>query len=378
LAGTSIGGSLFLRDATVKGDILLSEAEIGDSMDATASNIINVNSRDLRVDKNFYLTGAIIAGRFDAEGLQVGRDLFMDNAAFGEPIGMRFARVGANLDLSGTGFPELALFATRIEGELRLTSNLPLASERPEVARRLNLGNAYAGALRVARNGRQSAWPSELELGGFTYDRLDELKPASNAAAASGDMLDRDVNWYIDEKTGWLSRDRTFSPQPYVHLADVFRRAGEPEKANQVLYAGRERERQEATGWLQWMWLTVLKWTIGYGVGLGYFLSVIWILLLTTLGAGIIAYGRSRGLIRAGELGDIQSTARGQAGDMLNRLAANMAYSLDELLPIITLDPAHDKAKLKGSVKYYFMLHRLLGFLLGTFILAGLAGLTQK
>ncbi len=81
---------------------------------------------------------------------------------------------------------------------------------------------------------------------------------------------------------GW-AEIRTFSPQPYEYLAGLFREAGEPEKANAILYAARERRRGEAwskvddygqareRNWLRWLGMSMLKWTIGYGFGGRYF-----------------------------------------------------------------------------------------------------------
>jgi hypothetical protein len=59
-------------------------------------------------------------------------------------------------------------------------------------------------------------------------------------------------------------------------------------------------------------------------------------------------------------------------------LPAEAAYSLGELLPIVELDPAHAGVRLDGVIRYYFMFHRMLGYVLGLFVAAGLSGLTQK
>ncbi|HWJ39104.1 MAG TPA: hypothetical protein VNR86_10140 [Sphingomicrobium sp.] len=55
-------------------------------------------------------------------------------------------------------------------------------------------------------------------------------------------------------------------------------------------------------------------------------------------------------------------------------------FSLDQLLPIVDVSPGDDDIakKLTGGVHWYLALHRALGFLLGTFILAGLTGLTKR
>ncbi len=64
--------------------------------------------------------------------------------------------------------------------------------------------------------------------------------------------------------------------------------------------------------------------------------------------------------------------------------------SLDQLLPLVTLDKAHD-ALIFGNlsanppvepqpygVRVYFYVQKIAGWILGSFLVAGLAGLTQR
>jgi hypothetical protein len=55
-------------------------------------------------------------------------------------------------------------------------------------------------------------------------------------------------------------------------------------------------------------------------------------------------------------------------------------FSLDQLLPIIKLDPrAEDIAKsMIGWRHIYLAAHRALGFILSSFVVAGLSGLSQE
>jgi hypothetical protein len=64
--------------------------------------------------------------------------------------------------------------------------------------------------------------------------------------------------------------------------------------------------------------------------------------------------------------------------------------SLDQLLPIISLDKAHDALIFSDpsanppveqqdyGVRIYFYFHKILGWVLGSFLVAGLSGLTQR
>jgi len=59
-------------------------------------------------------------------------------------------------------------------------------------------------------------------------------------------------------------------------------------------------------------------------------------------------------------------------------LANQDVYSLDQRLPIVEFEN-HEKISLSGGVAYYyFFFQELVGWVLGSFLVAGLAGLTQK
>jgi hypothetical protein len=185
--------------------------------------------------------------------------VFVFGATLTGRVNLIFARIGANLDLAGSELTELDLSGTQITGELRLGSALALRTKwRRRAGFGFNLRNAHAGALQDRRDritdpesGRhrwEDAWPDELQLDGFTYDRLGGF--ASTAANGTGgvnadvEMLARDIRWYI----AWLARDPSYTPQPYEQLAAVFRAAGEPAKADDILYESRERARKEGGG----------------------------------------------------------------------------------------------------------------------------------
>ena len=59
-----------------------------------------------------------------------------------------------------------------------------------------------------------------------------------------------------------------------------------------------------------------------------------------------------------------------------NGMPFGIAYSFDMLLPIIRLREKHYQIDL-GWVRYYFYLHKIAGFVLASFLIAGLSGLTK-
>jgi hypothetical protein len=173
----------------------------------------------------------------------------------------------------------------------------------------------------------------------------------------------------------WLDHDAPFTTQPYQQLASVFRAAGDSNRADNVLYAARDREMRESwrkgncfygLGGECWnaAVLFLLKCTIGYGLGLGYFWALFWVVLFTGIGT-VILWRKSEDAKKNGWWWCIGA-------------------SLDHLLPIVEMNKEFsdffDKSKkdwLKGLSFAYFAIQTLIGYVLASFVVAGLAGLTQ-
>lgn len=198
-----------------------------------------------------------------------------------------------------------------------------------------------------------------MTLDGFTYDRLGGVE--------NGDThRNPDSGWYIS----WLKKDQTYAPQPYEQLANVLRRTGKPATAADVLYAGRERARGEARAggyWpgLRFIGMTLLKWTIGYGLGLRYFRCLGWIFGLTALGLAVLYFG-------ATVLDTNTELTKPQLG-----FGDSLVFSLQKLIPLVQFEK-FDQVQLSSFTKWYFYIHQLAGYVLALFLGAGLSGLTQK
>jgi uncharacterized protein YjbI with pentapeptide repeats len=214
-----VGQHLLMRDRAIFGDVELTNAQVAGQLS---------------------MSGAVVTGQLDMGGLEIEQILFMRKARFEKQVDLVYAHIGSHLqlsgaDFSGAGFTELDLSATRIEGELDLGSGAAPAPRWREGAR-LTLRDTHAGTLRD----RPDAWEGlELQLDGFTYGRL------GGFGGVAADVPARGIGWYI----AWLARDPSYAPQPYEQLATVFRAAGEPAKADDILYESRERARKEAADW---------------------------------------------------------------------------------------------------------------------------------
>ena len=54
-----------------------------------------------------------------------------------------------------------------------------------------------------------------------------------------------------------------------------------------------------------------------------------------------------------------------------------ISYSFDMLLPIVRLRDQHYSVDLEGWPRYYFYVHKIVGWALASFLVAGLSGLTK-
>jgi hypothetical protein len=194
---------------------------------------------------------------------------------------------------------------------------------------------------------------------GFTYSRLGGF-----GSTGTANMAERKTSDFIR----WLEHDKTFSPQPYEYLAKVLNEGGFPSKANAILHAGRKRSRQIA--WqknaqkkrepLRWVGLTLLQATVGYGLGTRYFRVLIWLLGFSFLGFWVLLL-----------------TSHNPNPDFFKIAWA----SVDITLPIVNLNNEYEEfifVDSSNSVKTWFYFQKMIGYVLGGFIVAGLAGLTQK
>jgi hypothetical protein len=293
--------------------------------------------------------GANIGGTFDLTNAKLSDFSDLDLDCSGLDL------TGADLDLDCSG---LDLTGAVIGGTLLLAS--PQWSKDAQ----LILRNTHVSILQDVGGGdhglRPSTWPSRYDLQGFVYDRV------------KSEMFLRPSEQYVS----WLDRNAPFTTQPYQQLAAVFRAADDSNRADDVLYAARDHEMREnwrkgncsfyGVGGECWnaVGLFLLKWSIGYGLGLGYFKALFWVAFFTGIGAAILWY-KSEKAKKNGRWWCIWA-------------------SLDHLLPIVEINKEFseffDRSKekwLKGWLFAYFAIQSLIGYVLASFVVAGLAGLTQ-
>jgi hypothetical protein len=108
---------------------------------------------------------------------------------------------------------------------------------------------------------------------------------------------------------------------------------------------------------LRRVWLTVLSGSIGYGYRLEQ--ALYWVAAFVAVGAILLRLSK-------------QSLSNG-----LKAWSDKIVYSIDVLLPIIRLRETNYRIDLTGSLAWYFYFHKIMGYLLASFLIAGLSGLTK-
>jgi hypothetical protein len=356
----NVGGHLFMRgEPKPRGkskpssfkSAWLVNAHIGgqlDMSDAIATGPVRIDS------KEEMRGGDTRTGELKMDGLKVGRDLKILNPRV-RYLTLRNAEIGGNLMLDGPEGEQPPLLAVDLSGTT--------------VGRTLSVGSADYGrinwspetsvsfqnlSVQALQDGigtcseneaeRADTWPNQISLIGFSVQQLFTMdgEKRINMAACSAD-------WWL----GWLARQKPYSPAPYEMLSSLLLKLGYPDKARDILYAGKDRE-LEAAAFPGKIWRVLDREFIGYGYY--NFRALYWITLFVLVGALVLRL--------SGE------------GKRLN-MPDGLVYSIDMLLPIIKLREANYHIELQHWARYYFYLHKIMGFILASFLLAGLSGLTR-
>ena len=387
--GIKCHGNFELADSTFFGTVKLEFAEIGGSLVLGANSTFNedVSLSHAKVQRQITMDKAIFKHTLNMEGVHAGAVFLGEGALFEGDVSLAIATIDTELSASQSTFKEtVGLTGIKIGQNLVLgdkaTFDKPITVNSGEIAGGViipasnlyfvdfseasiggllnlgvngdddprwhidggvDLGNARVGSIQVP-----VYWDKGINLDGLVYGHL------GGDVLAETPMLSRDANWYIT----LLELQNNYSPQPYKFLAEKLKENGQIEKSAQILYAGRDRERANS-GATRWIWLSIQKYVIGYGIGGHIFYVCYWIVLFISIGT-IIIYKSEEG----------KKEGRGMAWAVF--------YSIDKLLPIIKLDKEHDDLMPGGPAKYYFYLHIFTGYVLALFLVAGITGLTNK
>jgi hypothetical protein len=324
VGGLEVGTNLLMTGAAVGGPLQMEGLRVGGNLDLHYATLHSVKLTGARAQQMSF-EGAKLLGDVDMVDANVAGDLWMAAAEFSDVLRLRYIQIGGLLDWSGTRFyQDVDLTGARIGGALRLDAT--------EWFNGAGLAARFAKISILPRLG--ASWPDLLEIDGLTYDGLDRPD---------------------DDYAPWFAKLWRYSRQPYQQLANVLEAQGEIARATEVRFAEREADRARPQHpFYVWAWLTLLKGMVGYGYYPQY--AFIWVVFFVALGASVL---------------------RVSGEGPKNHMPWGITYSFDTLLPGIRLRESNYQIDIAGRWRYYFYFHRIMGWVLASFLVAALAGLTK-
>ncbi len=367
---TSVAGLFLMGGTTVKREIRLDYAQLH-----TLSLTNVITGSDLTLDD------AVVAGPITMDRMLVGGSFFFrggrnarekkSQQAAG-PANFSFSSVNGIFDISNTVFEGVSLNMLKVGQTLILGTESNADSPAWSNDSFIDLQNASTQSFQDtctedSTDRCLSRWPPLLALNGFSY-----AHPGNSVEMSRQDVALRPADWWLK----WLGKQTPYSPAPYEQAATTQRALGRPDVAEAIEYASRQRELGEAWASLvqaardlnldaglaalrHAVWLALLRAAVGYGIGYRTLVhSVFWVVIWVTLGVIVLR--------RYGE-----NNQNGLPNFPI-------AYSFDMLLPVIKLREDHYKIDLKSGARIYFYYHKILGYVLASFLIAGLSGIISR
>jgi hypothetical protein len=362
--GAQIGGDLGIVDAILSRDIDLVRVRTGGSV-----NMFRLQAREillaaaevqgqliivdsvLRPDVEVVAEQRALYALLNLNFVRAAQDVFLNRSQVLGPTELQGAKIAGDLLLLGTSLGRMDARGAEIKGALKAGYNVRptgFTGQNTQWATGavLDLGGATLGS--IATQLSLDYWPSQIVLRDFKTSAFDFTLPAP-----AGQRTETRAEWF----TKWLNLQPHFAPQPYAHVRTLLADIGDYATAAAVGRSGRDRELVEAfrTGNIIYgSYLVASKVLIGYGYWM-------WLPIVWTVGfvlAGALIFRRS-------------PESKEYA------MPYGLSYSFDMFLPLVQLDRRHAEVDLKSGIRYYFYVHRIAGWVIGTFILAALAGFTK-
>ena len=348
LREADLGGSLDIRGSQFEKRVDGTLLEISGDLHANKAEFSKVVLRRASVLGELDLKGSKITNYFDMERAIIQGPVMLNSTELCSRATFNHADVGTDLDIRVSHMGTLDLTGARVGGALILDTPSDtrafvrcLDDDVRELPARLILQDTEVGLLKDTKD----AWPEYLdrELDGFEFSRLEEINADDGVSPYR-----RGTQWFVQ----WLSEDKSYTPRPYVHLARVMEASGQGDIASDILFSRWERKRLESNpNQFRWWLLTALRFTMGYGQGWGNLLALAWVAGLSLLGFAVVRL--------TGEKGKDEKPL-------------GFWYSLDMLLPVVQLHGPHYEIHLETAAKYYFMVHKLAGYILVFLVILGL------
>lgn len=351
----NIGSQLVILDSTFGGKLNLDNAKIEESFTVrNGSKLREVILTNTKIGEMIAIENATIDGQLTLGSAKIGKDVFLWHTKFydidkkqitASKIDLVFTKIGGSLDFRSSHLPTIDLRGAVVGNDLILTD---AKTQKTWIAGDLDLRNAKTN--RFVANNKLNGLKNVL-LNGFQYNFLGGFSRSKHDSRSSNESL-----LFIKR---WLSKSIEPLPIAFKELARVLINMGMEDQARLVMYDSRHKQmlyNWKNRNFASAIWLTFLWAFIGYGYSLWY--TLIWALVLLMSGWWLAK--RSKIMLP-------NSTE-----------TIGFWYTLDRLLPIIELRKVHYEVDLNGWARIYFYAHTMMGYVLITFLLAGLSGLVGK
>lgn len=430
-------GGVYLRGAVVQGEVNLEQSRLGSNLEcdgaiirspggvalrAHSLEVRNVLLRSTDVEGAVVLAGARLTADLDASGATI-------RAAGATGIDLSEIETRGNVTLSGASVDgEVRLLASLIGGDVDCTGAV---IDNPDKSA-LDLNRTTVKGAFFLRRGARLA--GTLNLTGASIGTIHD---EADCWPKRGDLLLNRCQYeaFIDgpvdaaSRLDWLARqtadrwNEDFWPQPYEHLADVFRRMGHGDDARVVLIVKerlqRRARRARAKSPLRRLLLCLSDGILGATLAYGRqpLLALVWLLCFWFIGVWVFTMAEARGavmpnsavVLRAPEwtlCGAEQAEQRtliatGQANGLAARGQSQLAcfrdrweassypafspwmYSLDTLLPVLDMGQRTfwrpNPTKPGGLLAMnYFYFQSVVGWALSLLAVAGFSGLVKS
>lgn len=418
--GSTFNGELKMDSIKVGQDLLMGDGANFAKVNLRGANIVGdvkmgICDQEDNSPENGPKNGSTFNDEVDITSAQIGHNLAISDSTFHNSLNLTGTRVVGEFKLnSRTRWNEESYLGLRNTEVDSLADHRKAWPENPDIVGftynhlvpaqgRDNCNLVYKSRMTIHKFYQQHAW---LPWGLIHEDDNSSLEDDNSSLAC------RDLEWL---RTKWLPGGDGFSPQPYEQLAEVLKRTGFKDKANYILFEKKQQERYHAkpesfvwlAGWvgllcvsagLSWWYLKVGRswfrpgsresrlWLAGLLLAAGvslWFLEAWGSWFELTAQRHLIGYGydlfRCLWAIGVFLWFGWAFAWRDPQGKQNGRLWC-LIYSVDMLLPIIQLDKRNYDIPLDlgRGAKYYFYMHKIVGYILASFIIAGISGLTKQ
>ncbi|MEX3636144.1 hypothetical protein [Paraburkholderia sp. BR14320] len=363
--GSEIGGMIYINNIVV-GGFDLSGSAVAKSVRSTNATFYFFRIEESEINSSLVLTDVRIFHPHPSSGdcrtgydndddtrirlARVGQELRFENVELNTRLVLVDTTVRTNVLLDGSKLRDVCAMNLTVQGLLQFWGTNWADNSRLDLR--------YASVGRFLSAYSPSAWPPMIVLTGLSFGAFDPLHDPRDQLAPE--------KWF----PLWLERGTPkFQAQPYQEAIRFLKNAGLDEAAVEVGYQAKDRQRNAACAarnFSDCIILTLSKKLVGYGFRLWY--SLIWSFVFVFIGSFVFFNTHEIGPPR---LSNHRPNTRGRA-------VWAIIYSFDMLLPIVKLKDSNYDVDIASKAQYYLYFHKLMGWILGTFILAGLTGWTRS